>query len=177
MLVCQECHGAGKVFSEACASCQGSGRASGQETITVKIPAGVNDGGRMRVPGKGEAGPDGSRGDLFLRVHVTPHRFFRRELSDLHLDMPVTISEAALGARVEVPTMEGVATLKIPPGTQTGAVLRLKGKGVASPKSGRKGDLMVHLKVVVPERPDEQTRRLLEQLKEIETDPRAGKFI
>jgi molecular chaperone DnaJ len=175
-VVCQQCGGQGRAFTEVCPSCHGSGRAQGGETITVKIPPGVNDGGRLRVPGKGEAGPDGRRGDLFLRIRVTPHKYFRRENDDLHLDVPVTVSEAGLGAKIEVPTLQGTANLKVPAGSQSAAILRLKGKGAPSPKTGRKGDLYVHLQVVVPEASDAETRRLLEELKGHESDPRLGKF-
>lgn len=175
-VVCSACQGSGKVFTDPCASCGGSGRSAGSETISVKIPAGVKDGGRLRIPGKGEPGPSGRAGDLYLRVHVTPHPYFRREGDDLHLELPVTLAEAALGAAVEVPTLEGSATLKIPAGTQSGSLLRMKGKGAPSPTGGRKGDLYVHLKVAVPRDPDPKTRDLLEQLKQLEPDPRKGKF-
>jgi DnaJ-class molecular chaperone len=107
---------------------------------------------------------------------VLPHPFFRREGRDLHLEVPITVSEAALGAKIEVPTLEGKATVKVAPGAQQGAVLRLKGKGAPHPKGGAAGDLMVHLQVVAPERPDEETRRLLEELKKLEPNPRAGMF-
>jgi len=149
---------------------------AGEETIAVKVPPGVNDGGRLRVPGKGEVGPNGGAGDLYLRIHVSPHKYFRRDGANLHLDLPVTVSEAALGAKVKVPTLTGKATLKVPAGTQSGSTLRLRGKGAPSPKGGKPGDLMVHVKVEVPKRPDAKTKKLLEELKELESDPRAGKF-
>jgi DnaJ-class molecular chaperone len=146
------------------------------ETISVKVPAGVRDGGRLRVPGKGEAGPDGAKGDLYLRVKIKPHTYFRRDGDDLHVDVPVTVTEAALGAKIEVPTLNGKARLKVPAGTQGGAVLRLRKKGAPCPKGGGGGDLYVHVQVAVPKKPDAKTKKLLEQLKEMESDPREGKF-
>ena len=173
---CLACGGTGRIRTNPCPSCAGNGRAAGPETLSVKIPPGVDNGGRLRVPGKGEVGPDGKAGDLFLRIRVTPHRYFRREGRDLHLDLPVTVSEAALGAKVEVPTLDGKAALKIPAGTQSGAKLRMKGKGVPDPKGGRSGDMFVHARIVVPKAPDPETRKIFEALKGLETDPRAGKF-
>jgi curved DNA-binding protein len=149
---------------------------NGTETLSVKIPSGINSGGRLRIPGKGEAGPDGRAGDLYLRVHVTPHRYFRREGRDLHLDLPVTVSEAALGATVEVPTLDGKAALKIPAGSQSGAKLRMKGKGAPDPKKGVRGDMYVHLQIVVPKAPNAKAKKIFEELKGLEPDPRAGKF-
>jgi molecular chaperone DnaJ len=175
-VVCNACGGSGVVYTESCPSCKGAGTSSGPETISVKIPPGVKEGGRLRIPGKGEAGPDGRRGDLFLRIHVKPHKYFRREGNNLHIDLPVTISEAALGAKVTVPTLNGSANLKIPAGTQSGAVLRLKGKGAPDPKTKAKGDLHVHVQIKVPKNPDKETKKLLEQLKEQEKDPREGMF-
>jgi molecular chaperone DnaJ len=175
-VVCQACGGSGKVYTEPCPECRGSGHSSGVENITVKIPAGVKDGGRLRVPGKGETGPDGRRGDLFLRIKVAPHRYFRREGNDLHLDLPVTFTEATLGAKIEVPTLDGKATLKVPAGTRNGAQLRLKGKGAPNPKRSGNGDLYVHVQVDVPQRVDSKTRKLLQELADLEPDPRAGKF-
>ncbi len=175
-VVCSACQGTGQVYLEPCPGCAGSGKKSGPETISVKIPPGVKHGGRLRVPGKGEEGPDGRAGDLFLIINVSPHKYFRREGDDLHIDLPVTFTEAALGAKVEVPTLEGKASLKIPAGTQGGAVLRMKGKGAPHPKSRGQGDLYVHLKVAVPKKTDKKTRQLLNELKDREEDPREGMF-
>jgi DnaJ-class molecular chaperone len=146
------------------------------ETMTVNIPRGVNDGGRLRIPGKGGMGPGGTSGDLYLRIHITPHRFFKREGKTLHLDLPVSISEAVLGARVEVPTLDGKATLKVPPQTQNGAVLRMKGKGVPDPKGGAPGDMLVRIQVAVPTSADARTKEFYEELKKLEPDPRRGMF-
>ena len=175
-IVCNACSGQGQIYTEPCTGCGGTGRSAGAENLSVKIPPGVDNGGRLRIPGKGEAGPDGRTGDLFLRIHVTPHKYFRREGRNLHVDLPVTISEAALGAKVEVPTLDGKATLTIPTGTQSGAKLRMKGKGVPDPKSGIRGDMYAHAQIVVPKEPDAKARKIFEELKGIEIDPRAGKF-
>ncbi len=149
---------------------------AGTESLNVKIPAGVADGGRLRIPGKGAAGPEGRNGDLLLRIHVIPHKVFRREGKDLHMDLPVTVSEAALGAKVEVPTLNGKATVTIPAGTQSGAKLRLKGKGAPDPKGGTPGDMYVHTRIVVPKSTDAKEKKIFETLKELESDPRAGMF-
>lgn len=175
-IVCNACGGQGRIYTDPCPSCGGTGRSAGTETISVKIPPGVDNGGRLRIPGKGEVGPDGRAGDLFLRIHVTPHRYFRREGKDLHVDLPVTISEAALGAKVEVPTLNGKAMLTIPAGTQCGSKLRMKGKGVPDPKGGAPGDMYVHTQIVIPKRPDAKMKKIFEELKRIEGEPRAGKF-
>jgi len=175
-VVCNTCSGQGRIYTEPCSGCAGTGRSTGVENLSVKIPPGVDNGGRLRIPGKGETGPDGRAGDLFLRIHVTPHRYFRREGKNLHVDLPVNISEAALGDKVEVPTLDGKATLTIPAGTQSGTTLRMKGKGVPDPKGGRPGDMYVHTQIVVPKTPDAKARKIFEELKGIEIDPRAGKF-
>jgi curved DNA-binding protein len=136
-----------------------------QETVTVRIPPGVSDGGRIRLRGKGAAGRRGApAGDLYARIRVRPHRFFRREGRDLHLDLPVTVGEAALGAKVEVPTLEGRVTLTIPPGTDSGAKLRLRGKGVCSPSGGPAGDLYVVVQIRVPRNLTREAREKLQEL-------------
>ncbi len=136
-----------------------------QETVTVRIPAGVSDGGRIRLRGKGAAGRRGApAGDLYARIRVRPHRFFRREGRDLHLDLPVTVAEATLGAKVEVPTLEGRVTLTIPPGTDSGAKLRLRGKGVHNPSGGPAGDLYVVVQIRVPRNLTKEARERLREL-------------
>ena len=145
-----------------------------QESVTVRIPPGVADGGRIRLRGKGAEGRGGQPpGDLFARVRVRPHRFFRREGRDLHLDLPVTVSEATLGARVEVPTLDGRVTLTIPPGTDGGARLRLRGKGVPSPSGGAPGDLYVVVQIRVPrDLPPDAAAKLRELARFEPPDPR-----
>jgi len=145
-----------------------------QETVTVRIPPGVADGGRIRLRGKGAEGRGGSPpGDLYARVRVRPHRFFRREGRDLYVDLPVTVTEATLGARVEVPTLDGRVTLTIPPGTDSGARLRLRGKGVPHPSGGSPGDLYVVVQIRVPrDLPADAAARLRDLARFEPPDPR-----
>jgi DnaJ-class molecular chaperone len=136
-----------------------------QETVTVRIPPGVADGGRLRIPGKGAPGAGGGPpGDLHARIRVRPHRFFRREGRDLLLDVEVSVREAALGARVEVPTLEGRVTLAIPPGTDSGTKLRVRGKGIPSPSGGSPGDLYAIVQVRVPRDLGPREREMLDEL-------------
>jgi molecular chaperone DnaJ len=148
------------------------------ETIEVRIPAGVANGGRVRVPGKGNAGTMGApAGDLYLRVMVRPHPFFERRGDDLYTKVPVTVSEATLGAKIEVPTIDGRSLVKIPPGTNSGSTLRLREKGVPSARNGARGDQYVEVQVVVPKRTDERVRNLMKELEKIEPeDPRKDLF-
>jgi DnaJ-class molecular chaperone len=145
-----------------------------EETVTVRIPPGVADGGRIRLRGKGGEGRGGAPpGDLYARIRVRPHRFFHREGRDLHLDLPVTIGEATLGAKVEVPTLEGRVTLTIPPGTDSGAKLRLRGKGVPHPSGGAPGDLYVVIQIRVPRDLSPQAAAKLRELAKFDPpDPR-----
>jgi DnaJ-class molecular chaperone len=147
-----------------------------RKTVSVKIPPGVNDGGTLKIPGKGEVGPDGKTGNLYLRIHIKPHRYFRRDSRNLHLDVPVTVSEAALGAEIVIPTLEGKSTLKVPAGTQEGAILRMKNKGVAASKGGKRGDMYVHIKIQIPKRLDKESKSIFESLRQVEADPRRGRF-
>lgn len=139
-----------------------------QESLTVRIPAGVRDGGRIRLAGKGGASRGAPPGDLYLDVRVRPHRIFRREGRDLLLEVPVSFREAALGARVEIPTLEGRATVTIPPGTQGGGKLRLRGKGIPAARGHAAGDLIVTVQIAVPRRLDEQGRRAVEALETLD---------
>jgi len=145
-----------------------------QESVTVRIPPGVSDGGRIRLRGKGAEGRGGAPpGDLYARVRVRPHRFFRREGRDLTLDLPVTVGEATLGAKVEVPTLEGRVTLTIPAGTDSGAKLRLRGKGVPHPSGGAAGDLYVIVQIRVPRNLTSQAKAKLRELERFDPpDPR-----
>lgn len=140
----------------------------GTERIEVKIPPGVRDGSKVRVRGKGRAGPDGS-GDLFIMTRVREHPYFRRDGTHIYIDLPVSVTEAALGGEVTVPTIDGHAVVKIPPGASGGTRLRLRGKGVADPKAGKRGDQYVVLKIVLPGKVSERGRRLLEEF--ARTDP------
>jgi molecular chaperone DnaJ len=174
---CTRCGGTGKLRT-VCKTCGGEGRVRRTETIDVRIPAGVANGGRVRVPGKGNAGTMGAPpGDLYLRVVVKPHEFFERRGNDLYTKIPVTVSEATLGAKVEVPTIDGRSIVRIPPGTNSGKTLRLKEKGVPSARNGARGDQYVEIQVVVPPPTDERVRNLMKELETIAPeDPRKDLF-
>src|SRR5215472_3616568 len=174
---CPRCGGTGKLRTP-CKTCGGEGRLRRTETIDVRIPAGVANGGRVRVPGKGNAGTMGApAGDLYLRVVVRPHPFFERRGNDLYTKVPVTVAEATLGAKIEVPTMDGRALVKIPPGTNSGSTLRLREKGVPSARNGARGDQYVEVQVVVPKPTDERVRTLMKDLERVaHEDPRRDLF-
>jgi len=174
---CNRCGGTGKLRTP-CPVCGGEGRVRKSETIDVRIPAGVDNGGRVRVPAKGNAGTMGApAGDLYLRAVVRPHEFFERRGNDLYTKVPVTVSEASLGAKIEVPTIDGRSLVRIPPGTNSGKTLRLKEKGVPSVRKGVRGDQYVEIQVMVPEPTDERVRHLLKELEEIApADPRKDLF-
>lgn len=170
---CNHCGGTGKLHTP-CRVCGGEGRVRKTETIEVRIPPGVANGGRVRVPGKGNAGTMGApAGDLYLRVVVHPHEFFERRGNDLYTKVPVTVPEASLGAKVEVPTIDGRSIVRIPPGTNSGRTLRLKEKGVPHGKNGARGDQYVEIQIVVPEPTDERVRTIMKELEEVApADPR-----
>jgi molecular chaperone DnaJ len=174
---CSRCGGTGKLRT-ACKTCGGEGRVRRTETIEVRIPVGVANGGRVRVPGKGNAGTMGAQpGDLYLRVVVRPHEFFERRGNDLYTKIPVTVPEASLGAKIEVPTIDGRALVRIPPATNSGKTLRLKEKGVLNARNGVRGDQYVEIQIVVPEPADERVRDLMKTLEEIApNDPRKDLF-
>jgi molecular chaperone DnaJ len=132
--------------------------------VRVRIPAGIADGDRVRVAGKGNAGVRGGQpGDLFVTVHVAPHSLYRREGDDLHLVVPIAVHEAALGARIDIPTPEGGARLRVPPGTQSGQRFRLRERGVLSMRDGRRGDLVVEVRLMLPRLLDERSKELLRE--------------
>jgi molecular chaperone DnaJ len=183
---CLHCHGAGTVksarghmvFSKPCAQCGGSGRQAqtpcpscgGQqvemrtEPLTINVPPGMADGARIRVPGKGHVGRNGgASGDLYITLHVQPHPLFQREGDDLHLTVPIAVHEAALGAKIEVPSLDGAARLRVPPGTQSGQRFRLRERGVPSARDGRRGDLVIEVKLVLPKLLDERSKELLRE--------------
>jgi molecular chaperone DnaJ len=174
---CTRCGGTGKLRT-ACRTCGGEGRVRRTETIDVRIPAGVANGGRVRVPGKGNSGTMGAPpGDLYLRVVVRPHPFFERRGNDLYIQVPVTVAEATLGAKIEVPTMDGRALVRIPPGTNSGKTLRLREKGVPNVRDGARGDQYVEIQVVVPQPTDERVRTLMKDLERVaHEDPRKDLF-
>ena len=161
---CPACGGTGKKAAP-CTSCQGRGRIPKAETVNVNIPAGVEDGTRLRVAGKGEAGRrGGGPGDLYLQIQVEPDPRFERRGPNLYLDLPISFTEAALGTKVEIPTPDGHSTIRIPPGTQSNANLRVKGMGMPVPGSGQRGDLFARVKVLTPQIVDERSKELLREL-------------
>ncbi|HKT47403.1 MAG TPA: molecular chaperone DnaJ [Candidatus Acidoferrales bacterium] len=174
---CTRCGGTGKIRT-ACKTCGGEGRIRRTETIDVRIPPGVDNGARVRVPGKGNAGTMGApAGDLYLRVVVRPHPVFERRGNDIYVKLPVTISEATIGAKVEVPTIDGRSVVRIPPSTNSGRTLRLREKGVPNPRNGSRGDEYVEIEIVVPEPTDERVRNLMKELEQVApADPRKELF-
>jgi len=177
-LACTRCGGTGRLRT-ACPTCRGEGRVRRTETIDVRIPAGVQTGSRVRVAGHGNAGTHGTPpGDLYIITEVQPHPYFDRRGDDLYTVVPITVSEAALGAKIEVPTLDGRSLLRVPPGTNSGQKLRLREKGVPSVRRhGHRGDLYVELQVVVPKPVDERVRNLLKELAKLEPeDPRRDLF-
>jgi molecular chaperone DnaJ len=165
---CEACGGTGRKAPD-CPDCQGRGRNPKRETVTVAIPPGVEDGAKLRVSGKGEAGRrGGGPGDLYLQIQVEADGRFERRGANLYLRLPISFTEAALGAKVEIPTPEGQTTIRIPPGTQSGSKLRLKGQGMPIPKaSGQRGDLFAEIQIVTPEVRDERSKELLRELAEL----------
>jgi molecular chaperone DnaJ len=162
---CPSCHGEGRVISEPCTDCHGQGRVRESKNLTVKIPAGVDNGDRVRLGGEGEAGiHGGSAGDLYVQVSVKPHSIFERHDSDLHCEVPISFITAALGGSIEVPTLEGRVTLKIPAETQTGKSFRLRGKGVKSVRGYATGDLLCRVVVETPVNLSREQKDLLNKL-------------
>jgi molecular chaperone DnaJ len=162
---CPQCQGAGRVIREACPQCRGAGRVERQRSLEVEIPAGVESGMRVRLPGEGELGANGGPpGDLYVVIEVSEHPFYERKGSDLFCTIPITIAQAALGTEIHVPGLYGEEKLKIPEGTQSGHVFRLKGKGLPSPHGHGKGDLHVRVHVQTPAKLTREQRRLIEEL-------------
>jgi molecular chaperone DnaJ len=171
---CPRCRGAGRVPKDPCPTCRGTGRRPGGSTLRVKVPAGIRDGGRIRVPGKGEAGVgQGPRGDLYVVVHVAPSAVFQRKGDNLEIELPITVPEAMRGAEVRVPTLDGTKLLRIGAGTRHGAVLRLKGEG--PPKTGGlRGDLHYRIAIDLPKQLTDEQRRIVDELADaLDHDPRA----
>lgn len=165
---CPKCHGTGKVVQNPCGSCAGAGRVKRQKTLSVKIPAGVDEGDRIRLSGEGESGVNGGpSGDLYVVIHIRPHEVFQRDGNDLHCEMPISFTKAALGGEIEIPTLDGYAKIKIPAGTQTGKVFRLRGKGVKGVRTQMQGDLLVHVSTETPVNLTARQKELLLELEEI----------
>ena len=171
---CPTCHGAGNVNGKPCETCGGGGWQRTQRQLDVRIPAGVRTGQRVRVSGEGGGGAGGGRGDLYLEITVAPHPQFERKGDDILLDLPITAPEAALGATVEVPTLKGKVSMKIPPATSSGRTFRLRNYGMPKPKNAGAGDELVKVRIVLPSSLTEEETRLYQQLKALRTDdPRA----
>ena len=173
-LTCPKCEGTGRLTNK-CTTCHGDGRISRPETVEVRIPPGAQQGSRLRVPGKGNAGTHGApAGDLYITVRVEEHPFFRREADDILITVPVRIDEAGLGTKIEVPTIDGRAQLKIPHGTKNGQKFRMREKGVQNSRTSTRGDQIVEIVIQAPEVRDERTKELLREYAELHPeDPRA----
>ncbi|MDP1601897.1 MAG: molecular chaperone DnaJ [Legionella sp.] len=162
---CPSCHGEGKVITDPCGSCHGQGRVRESKKLTVKIPAGVDNGDRVRLGGEGEAGSHGgSAGDLYVQISVKPHAIFARQDSDLHCEVPISFVTASLGGSIEVPTLEGRVTLKIPAETQTGKIFRMRSKGMKSVRGHAPGDLLCKVVVETPVNLSREQKELLSNL-------------
>jgi molecular chaperone DnaJ len=172
-LTCPRCGGSGRLRN-ACPTCGGDGRVTRTEQVDVRIPPGARNGSRLRVPGKGNAGTMGAPpGDLYITTRVEDHPFFHREGDDIEIKVPITVWEAALGSKIEVPTIDGRTLLKIPQGTKNGQRFRLREKGVASTRTGQRGDQIVEVAVEAPDPRDERTREILRELATLHPeDPR-----
>lgn len=161
---CPQCNGSGKQIKNPCMDCHGTGKQQKSQTLEVSIPAGVDNGDRVRLSGKGESGDNGMpSGDLYVEIHVKPHDIFTRNGADLHLDVPINIATAALGDEVEIPTLDGRLKIKIAEGTQSGKLLRVRGKGVTTVRGGMQGDLICRIIVETPTNLNHEQKSLLEQ--------------
>ena len=164
---CPHCRGTGKIIPEPCTSCSGQGKIKRQKTLEVKIPAGINDGMRIRATGNGEPGTNGGPpGDLYIEIRIKEHDIFERDDDDLHCQVPVSFITAALGGEIEVPTLQGKAAIDIPEGTQAGKQFRLRGKGIKGVRSSYPGDLYCHIVVETPVKLTEYQRKLLRELED-----------
>jgi molecular chaperone DnaJ len=181
---CPTCHGSGKQITDPCRACGGAGRVKRHKTLAVKIPAGIDEGDRIRLGGEGEAGVNGGPpGDLYVVIHLREHAVFQRDGNDLHCQMPVSFAVAALGGDIEIPTLEGQAKVKIAAETQTGQVLRLRGKGIKGVRSSYPGDLLCEIVVETPVKLTERQKELLREFEELSLangerhNPRAKSFM
>ncbi|UCE88401.1 MAG: molecular chaperone DnaJ [Pseudomonadota bacterium] len=164
---CPRCHGSGQIVTDPCTTCRGHGRVEEHKTLSVKVPAGVDSGDRIRLAGEGEAGENGGPpGDLYVHIHVKEHPIFARDANDLYCEVPIGMVTAALGGELDVPTLDGRVKLKIPPETQTGKLFRLRGKGVQSVRSSAVGDLLCRVAVETPVKLTRRQKELLEELGE-----------
>jgi len=165
---CPRCHGSGKVISSPCGTCHGAGRIKQHKTLSVKIPAGVDNDDRIRLSGEGELGSNGGpTGDLYVVIHIAAHAVFQRDHNDLHCEMPVSFAVAALGGEIEIPTLDGSARIKIPAETQSGKIFRLRGKGIKGVRSSSHGDLHCHVMVETPANLTDRQKELLREFEAI----------
>ena len=165
---CPSCSGSGVSPGQECTTCRGTGLTQKTELISVRIPAGVDTGSKVRIPGKGNAGTrGGNTGDLFITIEVDSHHLFKREGRNIHVKVPITVPESTLGAKIDVPTLYGNAAIKIPPGTKSGQKFRMKNKGAPTPGKKVRGDQFVEVSIVPPSFSDERIRELMEELQKI----------
>lgn len=177
--ICPECNGSGKTFKESCTYCNGKGLIKKNKTLTIKVPSGVDDGDKMRMPKKGSAGINGgANGDVYVEFKVKSHPLYKRDASDIYLQVPITITEAVLGCKKEIPTVCGNQVIEIPSGSQNGDKIRLKGKGIDDKKLGKKGDTFVILNVIIPTKLDREQKSLFKELSktDLETNDVFKKF-
>jgi molecular chaperone DnaJ len=181
---CPRCHGSGKMIASPCKSCNGNGRIKKQKTLSVKIPQGVDNDDRIRLSGEGEHGTNGGgAGDLYVVIRIKPHAVFERDNNDLHCEMPISFTIAALGGEIEIPTLDGKASIKVPPETQSGKQFRLRGKGIKGVRSNSYGDLYCHVILETPVKLTERQKELLREFDEISQEnherhnPRANSWM
>lgn len=168
---CSNCNGKGKVYRSKCSTCRGTGKVKVSKTLTIDIPAGIDNGEQLRVAGKGEAGINGGpNGDLYIEVRVEEHELYKREGNDIYIDLPVTITDLCLGCKKTIKTMDGEVDIKIKDGSQPGDILRIKGKGINNPDSWKKGDFYCVLKLIIPTSLSRKQKSLLQELDETELD-------
>jgi len=168
---CPKCHGTGRYIADPCGACHGAGRVKQHKTLAVKIPAGVDEGDRIRLSGEGEHGViGGPAGDLYVQIHLKPHAVFQREQNDLHCEMPISFTTAALGGEIDIPTLDGAAKIRVPAETQSGKVFRLRGKGIKGVRSNAHGDLLCHVVVETPVHLTERQKELLRELEDSSRD-------
>jgi len=165
---CPKCHGSGKVIADPCSPCAGSGRVKRNKTLEVKIPAGIDDGMRIRSTGNGEPGMNGGPpGDLYVEIHIKQHAVFQRDGDDLHCEMPISFAKAAIGGEIEVPTLTGKVSFSVPEGTQSGKTFRLRSKGIKGVRSGFPGDLFCHVVIETPIKLTDRQKDLLREFEQL----------
>ena len=172
---CSECNGKGKTYKTKCSTCKGNGRVKVNKTISVDIPAGIEDGQQLRISGKGEPGVNGGpNGDLYIEIRILPHELYRREGNDIYIDLPVSITDLCLGCKKTIKTVDGEVEIKITAGSQPGEVLRIKGKGINNPDAWRHGDFYCILKLIIPTSLSRKQKSLLQELEETDLEDEAA---